>query len=123
MRVPRLYTGSDGQSRWDDVELEMQSRHGGDFSLPTETLSVQFAIVPGGGSSDWHTSPCRQYVVTLAGEADLEIGDGTTRHFGPGSIFLGEDTTGQGHRGVYGVEPRTLMMVVLRTGGDSHGGC
>jgi quercetin dioxygenase-like cupin family protein len=113
MRISRLYTGSDGRSQWDEVELETETRHRGLFSLPAETSSVQFVTLPGGGTSDWHTSPCRQYVVTLAGEADLEVGDGTRRHFGPGSIFLGEDIEGQGHRGHYSAEPRTVMIVAL----------
>jgi hypothetical protein len=113
MRIPRLYTGDDGQSHWDTVDLETEGRQGGVFSLPAATSSVQFAILPGGGRSDWHLSPRRQYVVTLTGDADLEAGDGTTLHFGPGSIFLAEDITGQGHRGQYGADPRTTMMVAL----------
>jgi hypothetical protein len=113
MKIPRLYTGDDGQSHWDEVEVDMQTSGTAAFSLPTATTSVQFASLPGGGSSDWHNSPCRQLVVTLAGDADLEGGDGTTRHLGPGSVFLAEDVTGRGHRGRYSAEPRTLLIVQL----------
>ena len=37
-------------------------------------------------------------MILLAGESEVEIGDGTKRRFGPGSIILAEDTTGHGHR-------------------------
>ena len=46
---------------------------------------------------DWHTAPRRQYVITLAGESEVEIGDGTKIRLHPGHILLAEDTTGQGH--------------------------
>jgi hypothetical protein len=63
---------------------------------------------------DWHNAPRRQYVITLTGWAEIEIGDGTTRRFGPGDILLAEDVTGRGHRsrGV-GTEPRRSIFVTL----------
>jgi hypothetical protein len=43
-----------------------------------------------------------------------EIGDGTRRRFGPGTIFLAEDLSGRGHlaRGV-GEEDRVSLYIPL----------
>ena len=45
----------------------------------------------------WHTAPRRQWCITLSGSVEIGIGDGTVKTFGPGDVFLAEDTTGQGH--------------------------
>ena len=49
-----------------------------------------------GAVNDWHRAPRRQYVINLCGESEIEIDDGTKRRFGPGDIFLVDDTTGRG---------------------------
>ena len=101
MKIPRLYTGDDGQSHWGEIELEMESRPSGVSSVRAmqSATGVSFSRYPAGHFVDWHNAPRRQYVITLSGEVEYEVGDGTRRRFGPGSIFLAEDTTGQGHIG------------------------
>ena len=59
--------------------------------------SVQFRRTSPEYFIDWHTAPRRQYVITLAGESEVEFGDGTKVRLYPGHILLAEDTTGQGH--------------------------
>ena len=115
MRVTRLYTGSDQQSHFEDVEVPMDD-HG-----PIGFLSARHAV---GGlifrhtgadyAYDWHNAPERQYIVILEGGLDVEIGDGTRRVFGPGDIVLAEDTSGQGHvsRAVNG-QPRRSLFITL----------
>jgi hypothetical protein len=48
-------------------------------------------------------------VINLSGQSEIEISDGTKRRFGPGDIFLVDDTKGRGHisRAV-GSQPRLL---------------
>ena len=46
---------------------------------------------------DWHPAPRRQYIISLRGEIEIGLGDGTTFRYGPGDARLVEDTTGQGH--------------------------
>ena len=36
-------------------------------------------------------------VITLEGEVEIGLGDGTTHRFGPGHVTLAEDLTGKGH--------------------------
>ena len=55
-----------------------------------------------------------QFVVNLTGWVDIEVGDGTIKRLGPGSILLAEDTNGRGHKSssVAG-EPRTCLFIPL----------
>ena len=46
---------------------------------------------------DFHTAPRRQYVITLQGQVEIGLGDGTKRIFNVGDIELCEDLTGRGH--------------------------
>jgi len=71
---------------------------------------VQFFTIPTETTSSWHNAPRRQLVIHLAGELGCETSDGT-RHFGPGSVFMAEDLTGQGHRSHTGPGGRTFMVV------------
>jgi uncharacterized cupin superfamily protein len=89
MKVTRIYTGPDGHSHFEEVEIEVGKLQPGD--------GVLFRDEPPGKVQDWHPAPRRQYVVTLAGEAEIEISDGTKRRFGAGAIMLADDTTGRGH--------------------------
>ncbi len=46
---------------------------------------------------DWHPAPRRQFVVTLAGAAEVEATTGEVRAIGPGTVMLANDLTGKGH--------------------------
>ncbi|AVS97756.1 hypothetical protein C7Y68_02220 [Paracidovorax avenae] len=47
---------------------------------------------------DVHPAPRRQYVVTLQGELEFQVSDGSTFRLAPGTVLLAEDTGGAGHR-------------------------
>ena len=64
------------------------------------------------GDGDWHTAPRRQYVITLSGQAELEVSGGKKIRVGPGHIDLVEDTTGKGHiTRVTGTEDRVTLQL------------
>lgn len=115
MQIVRVFTGPDGASHFEDVTVELHAE--GPFTALSELWpgkGVQFRTVDGGYELDFHPAPRRQLVVNLTGSVELELGDGTTRRFGPGSIILAEDTTGQGHRSRnVGGEPRTCLFIHL----------
>jgi quercetin dioxygenase-like cupin family protein len=73
-----------------------------------------FRVAPPGYVLDWHCAPRRQYSITLAGQAEIEVGDGTVVRVGPGDVLLAEDLTGRGHvtRAV-GAAPRFYAIVPL----------
>ena len=41
-------------------------------------------------AQNWHPESRRQYGITLEGEVDVSLSDGTTRRFAPGEVFLAE---------------------------------
>jgi quercetin dioxygenase-like cupin family protein len=64
---------------------------------------------------DWHPAPRRQYVITLFGQGEIELSDGTKRRFGAGDIMLADDTAGRGHiTRVVGAEPRRYVTIPLK---------
>ena len=107
MKITRLYTGTDGQSNFDDIEVDTGKLQPGD--------GVIFRDATPDHVNSWHRAPRRQYVINLSGETEIEIGDGTKRRFGPGDILLAEDTSGQGHisRDV-GAQPRRFIFIPVR---------
>ena len=98
VKVTRIYTGADGRTHAEEYDVPLTSARGAtELSDPVDVTSVQFRRTSPEYFIDWHTAPRRQYVITLAGESEVEIGDGTTIRLHPGHILLAEDTTGQGH--------------------------
>ena len=106
MKVTRVYTGADGHSHFEEIEVEIEKLQPGE--------GIVFRHAPPGDFHDWHRAPRRQYVINLSGQSEVEISDGTKRHFGPGDIFLADDTTGRGHisRAV-GSQPRIFVTIPL----------
>ena len=93
--VTRIYTGADGLSHGEEVELKTAGAGGATEMF--KATGIQFSSRAPGPASDWHTGPMRQYVITLSGRGELELGDGKKVEIGPGQIDLIEDTTGKGH--------------------------
>ena len=107
MQVTRIYTGPDGESHFEEIEVEIGKL------VPGE--GVVFRHAPPGDVQDWHPAPRRQYVVTLSGQGEIETGDGTKRRFGPGAIMLADDLTGRGHiTRVVSREPRLYVMIPVK---------
>jgi hypothetical protein len=95
MAFVRCYTGDDGQSHFEDLDLLPP---GVEESIVLATASIGFTRRFDGRFEDWHNAPRRQYVIFLSGgQMEVVLGDGTTRRFGPGDAALFEDLTGQGH--------------------------
>ena len=98
IKVTRIYTGDDGMTHAEELDVELGEPRGAtELSEPVSATSVQFRRTSPDYFIDWHTAPRRQYVITLAGESEVEIGDGSTILLHPGHILLAEDTEGQGH--------------------------
>jgi uncharacterized cupin superfamily protein len=114
MKIVRLYTGNDEKSHFEEIEMSF----GGDQQIlttdPRAAKSAVFRCAPAGTVLDRHPAPRRQFVVTLSGQWDIEIGDGTARSFKSGDVMLAEDLTGEGHISrVVGSEPHIFMTVPL----------
>ena len=110
MPIARLYTGDDGQTHIEELDLESHPQ----LAAMQSTTGIVFRRVESGYFSDWHCAPRRQFVITLEGEVEIGLGDGSVHRFGVGQAMLAEDLTGQGHttRAV-GDGPRLTATVPL----------
>ena len=109
--IVRIYTGDDGQSHFEEVDMETGPHPWGELR---EATGVIFNRSQVGSFSDWHNAPRRQFVITLSGAMEIGIADGTLRQFGPGSVLLADDLTGQGHTTrTVGDEPRLSVSVPI----------
>jgi hypothetical protein len=106
----RIYTGSDGQTHFEDLQLPVGDIHNVAIQAGAKIVFRRF---PADYFSDWHTAPRRQYIFILAGQMEIGIGDGTTRRFGPGDVVLADDLTGQGHTTRSVGEPRVSATVAV----------
>lgn len=123
IKATRLFSGDDGQSHFEDLwfPLEenvnhpcptMEGRSIG-FMAGFPATDMSFRVTPPGGDHDFHWSPGRSFQFTLSGLLELEVGDGTTRRFGPGDVLIiDEQGQGQGHRSNE-IEPRVTLNVSL----------
>lgn len=113
MKYFRIYTDADGESHFEDIEVNFgEAARGSDLSELIPASGVIFRRSSSDQFIDWHPAPRRQFVVTLSGEAEVEASDGEVRHIGPGTVMLAEDVTGKGHitRGVGAVERLSLFI-------------
>jgi quercetin dioxygenase-like cupin family protein len=110
MNISRLYSGSDGQSHIEPMNLETHPELG----TLQNAVGIQFRSAEPGHFIDWHTAPRRQFVITLSGEVEIGLGDGSVHRYGPGHVNLAEDLTGKGHTTrVVGNQPRVTATIPL----------
>ena len=116
MKIARLYAGKDGESHFDAVEASLDAASG-DMRLPELTRVAGIFVrdnSKGSPTPDYHPVSRRQYGVILNGEIEIEVGDGSKRRFGPGEMFLAEDTTGRGHKSrAVGGKNRECLFITL----------
>ena len=92
--IVRIYTGDDGQSHFEEVDMDSGPHPWGELR---EATGVIFNRSQVGSFSDWHNAPRRQFVITLSG-----------------AVLLADDLTGQGHTTrTVGHEPRLSVSVPI----------
>ena len=100
---PRLYADADGESHFEDIEIDLASTDYAppapplDLSSFTPATQIGFMRAPAGWSSNWHPSSTRNIFFVLSGEWEVTASDGEARRFAAGSVLLVEDTRGKGH--------------------------
>ncbi len=97
MQAVRIYTGEDGESHIEELELPFEQVGHAMRTAMQPATGVQFSRLKPSQLVDFHTAPRRQYVITLQGQVEIGLGDGSRRIFNVGDIELCEDLTGRGH--------------------------
>lgn len=110
MKMARCYSSPDGETHFEDIELQMPIEEQGSGSVPPLGVSRQFPAKsmyflhlepdsrPEQEVVSWHLTPEPRFIVWCQGESEQETSDGEVRRTRPGTIILYEDTTGKGHR-------------------------
>ncbi len=115
MKIVRVYTGDDGKSHFEDIELSYGPKEGSGRRTELEPATgIIFRETGGDYNLDFHNAARRQYVINLSGGVEIEVGDGSKRRMEAGDVLLAEDTTGQGHISrALNDEPRHSIFVTL----------
>ena len=91
-RLIRIYTGPDGESHVNWVEIA-------DDAAPIPVTSMRSVVYARRASSEpnWHTAPARLFAINMTGTLEVEVSDGSRQQIGPGDLVWLEDITGKGH--------------------------
>jgi hypothetical protein len=101
VKITRIYDDN-GQSRFTDIDISLTPLEltlgvsGFRMSAPFAGGECSFLFMPQ-CVMEQHAAPRRQLFIILSGEAEIMTGDGNTRRFRRGDVFLADDTTGEGH--------------------------
>jgi quercetin dioxygenase-like cupin family protein len=118
MRYTRLFSDEQGESHFDEVEIEFASTDYVEGAAPLqlspalEARQYSFMNAPAGWTSEWHPSSARNLFVVITGEWEVSASDGETRRFKTGDLLLVEDVTGKGHRSRVVSEEDSLALMV-----------
>lgn len=103
MRVQKLYADETGESRWADVDVELEQRV---FAPPAENIEISasdavqsllFLRLRSGWNEPIHPTPVSQKLICVAGAVEVTASDGEARTIAKGDVWHMEDKTGKGH--------------------------
>jgi hypothetical protein len=106
MGIFRMYTGDDGQSVMEELQLDDPILE----SLKTCTGS-SIQINEPTEFSEMHPAPRRRWMSMLSGQIDIQLADGSVHSFGPNDLRLWEDVTGSGHKTRFPVPSVSISMI------------
>lgn len=111
MKIAYLYSGDDGESHFRDIDIPTPNGE----ALPMAMTEHGYMFTdarerPPRGEGQFHNASRRQFVITLGGVGEIELGDGTKRQFHPGDIMLADDLQGRGHI-TRDLEPRIRLVI------------
>ena len=102
--MKRIYTGADGLSHVEDIELNAQS-------VLEKVTGATVSVSQPGRFSDYHVGPERRYIINLTDGGQLQVAEGKV-DLPAGSIEFIDDLTGKGHTTAnVGKEPRVSIQL------------
>ncbi|MBI3967022.1 MAG: hypothetical protein HY329_15415 [Chloroflexi bacterium] len=126
MTYSRTYATPDGESHFEDVDVAMPPVEVVPGEPPLHMAETIRAVgirplrMPANWDGGWHPTPRRWFAIGLSGELEVQTSDGEVRCFGAGSVWLMDDTTGQGHHTrVVGLRDWLGIMVPLTEAPDT----
>lgn len=109
MAIFRVFSGSDGESHFEEMQLEEHPELG----ALTNISEVKVQQFDGTRKRDFNPLPERRLIIHLSGEVEIGTSDGSKQVFRAGDIRLMEDVTGRGHAHV-DLSPSSAVYVILK---------
>ena len=104
--MQRIYTGTDGLSHVEHIELNAQS-------VLEKVTGARVSVSQPGSFSDYHVGPERRYIINLTGGGQLQVAEGKV-DLPAGTIEYIDDLTGKGHTTAnVGKEPRVSIHLQM----------
>jgi hypothetical protein len=101
--MQRVYTGTDGLSHVENIELNAQS-------VMEKITGARVSVSQPGSFSDYHVGPERRYIINLTGGGQLQVAEGKV-DLPAGTVEYIDDLTGKGHTTAnVGKEPRLSIQ-------------
>src|SRR5207237_10887004 len=95
MKIHRLYADKNGESHFQDVEIEYaESTRAGRLSKRMPATGIIFREVQPDYDLDWHPAPGRQYLINLDPGAQVTATDGEPRRLDARDVLLVDYTPG-----------------------------
>jgi quercetin dioxygenase-like cupin family protein len=96
--VLRIYADAQGNSHLEELlVVTAPSGRGRREAKPLPVTGVLVREYAPRESVDWHTTPARQFAITVVGELEVEVSGGVKRRVRTGELVFLEDTKGKGH--------------------------
>ena len=108
MGIYKMYTGPDNETHIEELSLADHPELG-ELQI---VKGLQIQKNEGGRFMDFHQAPNKRWLITLSGELEIGLGDGTVHKFGAGDVRLIEDVTGHGHTTRYVTDHMSALMLL-----------
>ena len=118
MKYTRLYADLDGETHFEDVEVELAEGKvvsGGAparLSTPQPTSDSFFVNYYSAFFNDYQPTPRKQWFVVSSGMWEFGVSGGEVLRLEPGGVVLLDDMDSKGHTGRV-IEPSNIMFVGL----------
>ena len=118
MKYQKLFSSSDGESHWTDVDVLLEERI---FAPPAKAIEISepepvkqlvFLRLIAGWNEPIHPTPVAQKLICLQGTVRVTASDGEFRDIGPGDVWHMEDKHGRGHHTVVTSKEDFLSVIV-----------
>lgn len=118
MDYVEIHADEDGVSHFRDKSVEFTMSEVAPPALPFgasdfwTATEVGFLSLPSGWAGGWHQPPADGFIIVLAGEVQVEVGDGEIRRFITGSVWRHMDRNGPGHNSCIVSSEDALCVIV-----------
>ena len=96
-RVIRIYADADGVSHIQELVIATKPGRATRSAPALPATAAVYTEYTAALVEEWHRAPARQFSISMSGEIEVEVSDGTKHAIHAGDMVFLEDLTGKGH--------------------------